>query len=140
MKSTFKGQPDFRFSDFLLSFWCGTAGWFTVLSLGLLISGFFVGESGQSTVAVRRFLLLLPCGCCLSVARLIRLSDLRPALRILLHYFITLLSLFLFLWLPTRNAAFSRSVVFLLIVTVLYTVIRLIFHFILSAIKKRKNG
>lgn len=136
MKNAAKKQSGFP--DLSLSFWCGTAGWFTVLSLGILLLGVITAQGQTNTgIEIRRFLFLFPCGCGLSAARLIRRTELPSVLRLLLHYFITLLSLFLFLWLPQGTANLSRSLIFLLLGTVLYALIRLAVYLIASAIRKK---
>ena len=140
MKTTSEKQLKSSFSTVLLSFWYGAAGWFTVLALGILLLGIVVGEEkSNATVEIRRFLLLFPCGCGLSAAQLIRRTRLSSILRLFLHYFITLLSLFLFLWLPTGNATFSKSLVAILLITVLYAVIRTAIYLIASAVKKKRE-
>lgn len=139
MKNASKKQS--FFPDLMLSFWCGAAGWFTVLALGILFLGIITAKNQTNTVIeIRRFLFLFPCGCGLSAARLIRRTELSAVLRLLLHYFITLLSLFLFLWLPTGTATLSRSLVCILLVTLLYAVIRAVIWFVMSRINKKQKG
>ena len=125
----------------LLSFWCGAAGWFTVLALGILLLGIITaGNQTNTGLEIRRFLFLFPCGCGLSAARLIRRTGLSSVLRLLLHYFITLLSLFLFLWLPTGTATLSRSLICILLVTILYAVVRAVIYFVSLLIGKKRKA
>ena len=140
MKNAPKKQTETRFTDYLISFWRGAAGWFTVLTVGFLILGIILGNKKMnSIVEIRRFLFFIPCACGLSAARLIRRADFSPVLRLLLHYFITLLSLFLFLWLPASNdKPFSYSLIALLLITFLYALIMVPFHLITSAMKKKQ--
>lgn len=142
MKNAPKKQPETGFSDYLITFWCGTAGWFTVLSLVVLLLGIIIGsENANSTVEIRRFLFLLPCACGLSAARMIRRADFHPVLRHLLHYLITLLSLFLFLWLPiSGDKPFSYSLFALLLITVLYVPVRVIFYYLTLLFDKKRKA
>ena len=139
MKNESKKQSGF--TGLLLSFWCGAAGWFTVLALGILLFGIITaGNQTNTGLEIRRFLFLFPCGCGLSAARLIRRIELSSVLRLLLHYFITLLSLFLFLWLPTGTATLSRSLVCILLVTILYAVVRAVIYFVSLLIGKKRKA
>ena len=140
MKFTSEKQSGSRFSGILLSFWCGAAGWFTVLALVIMLLGLLIGsERFSNVIEIHRFLLLFLCGCGLSAARLLRRTSIPPLPGLFLHYFITLLSLFLFLWIPTGNITFTSSMLFVLIVTALYAVIRSVIHWIASSTNKNRK-
>lgn len=84
----------------------GTCVRFTVLAVCLMILHLIIGSGGtaENLIRVSNFLLLLPCGACIAAASLLRKSALSPTLCRLLHFFITWMSGFLFLWLPSGRA------------------------------------
>ena len=102
---------------------------FTVLSLCLiLIQTVVSGSSDGAGISTLRFALLFPCSLGFSGARMIRKSgSLSAPLRILLHYLITLLSVFFFLWLPSGNEkTVLRNLAVLAVVTLVFWLVFLI--------------
>ena len=100
----------------------GACVWFTVLAFCLiLIRAIVQGSSGNTGISILHFALLFPCALGFSGARMIRKGAFAEAIRLLLHYLITLFSVFFFLWLPSGNEkSAARNLAVLGMVTLLY--------------------
>ncbi len=92
---------------------CGGCVCYTLLSVFFLILGMILSGSGYR-VNTFSFLMMLPCALMFSLANLL-LGNREMAfwLRALLHYGITILSAFLFLWLPANVEARGSTVLIL---------------------------
>lgn len=104
----------------------GGCVYFTALALFFILLNFITGNVHDvGRINTLLFLLMFPCGLCLSFAEiLLRSQKLSRWARILLHYLITLLSFYLLLVLPS-NAKFSGSslLVLFVLLTALYWII-----------------
>lgn len=113
---------------FLREILIGACVRFTALAVCLMILKII--DSGGSTdgaISILSFLLLFPCGLCIAAAGSLRKTSLSPVLFRLLHFFITWLSVFLFLWLPTGNGYnVSRNLIALFVIALLYWLVYLI--------------
>ncbi len=97
----------------------GACAAFTLISVILLLIGVV---SEIPTIAISRFLWILPCALCLSAANLLLgAKSVLPFVRRLLHYGITVLSVLCFLILPAGNVISPVTVLLLLVLlTVIY--------------------
>ena len=95
---------------------------FTVFAVCLMILRILVsGGSADGSINMVSFLLLFPCGLCTAAASLLRRTKLSPALFRLLHFLITWMSVFLFLWLPAGRAdSPARNLVALAVIAAVY--------------------
>ena len=103
----------------------GTCLWFTLLAVGLMLIRLIAEGSGDGIIEIPRFLLLLPCGLFLSGAGLVRRqAALSGWLRLLLHYLLTTLAFFLFLWLPSGGHTAAKNLLAIAFFTLGYALIR----------------
>ena len=101
----------------------GTCVWFTLLAVGLMLIRVLSEGDFDGIIGIPRFLLLLPCGLFLSAAGLVmRHTSLPGWSRLLLHYFLTVLAFFLFLWLPGGTTSGVRNLLAFAFATLLYAV------------------
>ena len=97
--------------------------YFTVISIIMILGNFLLnGAENPGRIHSGSFLLFFPFGLCLSAAGLLFSSKKLPTwAKYLLHFCITDLSLFLFLWLPSNSAAqASTGLIMLTLFSVLY--------------------
>ena len=103
----------------------GTCVWFTLLALALMLIRAIVSGIDGGIIEISRFLLLLPCGLFLSGAGLVRRqAALSGWLRLLLHYLLTTLAFFLFLWLPSGGHTAAKNLLAIAFFTLGYALIR----------------
>ena len=97
--------------------------WFTCFSVFLMFFSLVLTDT--TAISSIRFLLLFVSGLCFSLAGMIKRSGRLPFVaRVLLHYIIDSLSIFLFLYLPTSvKQAATRLLMFLLISLVYWLII-----------------
>lgn len=102
----------------------GTCVNFTLLALSLmLIRAIATGLDG-GIIEISRFLLLLPCGLFLAGAGTVyRHTALSGWLRLLLHYLLTTLAFFLFLWLPAGGHNGVKNLLAIAFFTVAYAIV-----------------
>ena len=102
---------------------CGGCVYFTVISMLFIFLNFITGNANDmGRINTVSFLWMFPCGLCLSFAGILLKSQKLPRwARFLLHYLITVLSIYLFLILPS-NFHLSGSTVLILVIllTALY--------------------
>lgn len=121
----------FRFLQEIL---IGACVRFTALAVCLMILRIIdSGGSADGGISIVSFLLLFPCGLCIAAARSLQKTSLSPALFRLLHFTITWLSVFFFLWLPAKNGGdTSRNLIALAVIALLYWVVFLVAKWIVS--------
>lgn len=113
---------------------CGGCVCYTLLSVFFLILGTALSGSGYR-VNTFSFLMMLPCAFLLSFANLLLMNRRQEFwLRALLHYLITTVSVFLFLWLPAGVEARGSTV---LILAVAFSVVYWILFFLIRMMRRR---
>ncbi len=104
----------------------GGCVYFTVIALFFILLNFVTGNVNDiGRINTVLFLLMFPCGLCLSFAEiLLKSKKISRWARFLLHYLITFLSFYLLMILPS-NAKFSGSslLVLFVLLTVLYWIV-----------------
>ena len=115
---------------------CGGCVYFTAISLAIILINFMVAnEADFGRINTVSFLLIFPLGLCLSAAGLLlRAKQIARWVRYLSHYIITVLSAYIFLWLPSNTAASPSTPLLML---VLFTVLYWIFFGLILLIKAR---
>ena len=110
--------------------------YFTAIArLFILLKLITAGTDNAGGIKTISFLLMFPCGLCLSAAGMLtHMRSIPRWARTLLHYFITVLAIFLFLWLPSSSAASGST---LMLMLVLFTVLYWIFFGLIKLIKSR---
>ncbi len=105
-----------------------TCIWFTVITLILMIIPVILGSSLESKPYVKQFLFILPFSLSFSAAQmLLRAKPLSSSAKRVLHYLITLLAFYLFLWLPAKSiSGFTAVLIALFLLSILYWLIFLI--------------
>ena len=105
-----------------------TCAWFTVITLILMLIPLIFNREFQDIPNVGRFLLILPFSMSFSAAWMILKSKaISAGAGRALHYLITLLAFYLFLWLPAMRASrVSTVVVALFLLSILYWFIYLV--------------
>ncbi len=108
--------------------------YFTVLSLLIILVNLLLTEDAAAkSISPSAFLLFFPCGLCMSAGELLlRVGSLPRWSRYLLHYIISVLAVFLMLYLPvsTHANAMSKLLMFILLSVVywaLFGVVMLIY-------------
>lgn len=100
---------------------------FTVFSVCLILLKLLLDGTAEGNISLLHFLLLFPCGLCVSAANQLSQTSLSEGVRLLLHYLITTLSVFAFLWLPSDNAKdLVKNLLAFAVITLLYWLIHLI--------------
>lgn len=103
----------------------GTCVWFTLLALALMLIRAIVSGIDGGIIEISRFLLLLPCGLFLSGAGMVRRqTTIAGWLRLLLHYLLTTLAFFLFLWLPSGGHTGAKNLAAIAFFTLGYALVR----------------
>lgn len=101
-----------------------TCVWFTLLSVVLMVIRAITDGIDGGIIEISRFLLLLPCGLFLAGAGIVlRHTSLSRWLRMLLHYLLTTLAFFLFLWLPGGSHSGVQNLLALVFFTVGYALV-----------------
>ena len=97
--------------------------WFTCLSVVLMF--FSLVLSDTTAISCTRFLLLFVCALCFSLAGRLKKAERIPYVaRVLLHYIIDSLAVFLFLYLPISvDQAATRLLMYLLISLVYWLIV-----------------
>ena len=89
----------------------GACVYYTAISLAVLLAAALLGGDLEGSVSAVNHLLLFPFGLALSGGgMLLHSRAMRPGVRLLLHYLITLAAFFCFLWLPSRAGATAGAV------------------------------
>ena len=116
----------------------GGCVYFTVIALLTILLNATIDEgSFTSYVQIKSFLLLFPCGLGISLAGMLRKSNLIPSTwGSFLHYLITMLSLYLFLWLPANPVGtFTTVLILFAAFSAIYWLIRLAVHLLGARIR-----
>lgn len=115
-----------------LSWIRGGCVYFTLISLFMILLNFALsgGEALSRSINLGAFLLFFPCGLGISAGGLLLRAEKLPFFaRGLLHYACTVLSVFLFVWLPTNPVARASTVLIMLVLfSILYWILFLIIH------------
>ena len=106
----------------------GTCVRFTALAVCLMILRIILsGGTAEGNISILSFLLLFPCGLCIAAVSVLGKPALSPALFRLLHFLVTWLSVFFFLWLPAgRGTNASRNLTALVVIALAYWLIYLL--------------
>ena len=113
--------------------------YFTATALIMIFGNLLVsGADNVGRIHAGSFLLFFPFGLCLSAAGLLFSSQKLPSWsKYLLHFLITDLSLFLFLWLPSNSSAqASTGLIMLTLFSVLYWIFLGLVVWIRSRVRK----
>lgn len=110
---------------------------YTLLSVFFLFLGTVLNGTGFR-INTLSFLLMLPCGMLISAANLLlRWKRLAFWLRSLLHYTVTVLSVFLFLWLPANTDAHGSTMLILAVAfSAVYWILFGLVHLFLHRMKR----
>ncbi len=105
-----------------------TCVWFTVITLILMIIPLILKRKFDDIPNVKQFLFLLPFAMSFSAAQmLLKAKSLSATAKRGLHYIITLLAFFFFLWLPANTVSGATAVLIaLFLLSLLYWLIYLI--------------
>jgi hypothetical protein len=124
--------------NILKSWLCGGCVYFTVLALVITLANLMLGGGQSFGIRATSFLLLFPAGLCMSVGgMLLRTQKLPRWSRYLLHYFITVLSIYLFLYLPSGVSAKPVNLMLMFVLlSVLYWVLFGLIMLIVSRVRK----
>lgn len=117
----------------------GGCVYYTLVSLIMIALNFLVsGPNDSGVIHTPSFLLFLPFGLCMSAAgMLFSCKKISPIVQYLLHFVITVLSVFLFLWLPSNAAASaSTGLILLMLFSVLYWIFLGLVVWIRSRVRK----
>ena len=102
----------------------GTCVNFTLLALSLMLIRAIADGLDGGIIEISRFLLLLPCGLFLAGAGTVyRHTQLAGWARLLLHYLLTTLAFFLFLWLPAGGHTGVKNLLAIAFFTVAYAIV-----------------
>lgn len=116
----------------LLAWIQGGCIYFTVISLFMILLNLALGGSDATMrgISPTAFLLFFPCGLGISTGGLLLKAKRIPApARGLLHFFCTLLSILLFVWLPANPTARPSTVLIMLVAfSILYWLLFLLVH------------
>ena len=112
---------------FLREILTGACVRFTALAVCMMILRIILsGGTAEGGISILSFLLLFPCGLCIAAAASLKRTAISPALCRLLHFAVTWLSLFFFLWLPTgRGDSAGRNLVALAVIALAYWLVYL---------------
>lgn len=102
----------------------GTCLWFTLLAVGLMLIRLIADGNGDGIIEIPRFLLLLPCGLFLAAAGTVyRHTALAAWVRLLLHYLLSMLAFFLFLWLPAGGHTAVKNLLAIVFFSLIYVAV-----------------
>lgn len=112
--------------------------YYTVISAIFLLISLAMGNSGETVIRSSSFALMIPCGLVISIGtQLMRNEKIARWGRYLLHYLMTVLAVFLFLWLPTDSAATPMAGFLMLVLfSILYWIIFLLCLFFRNRYRK----
>lgn len=113
--------------------------YFAIISLVMIFGKLLLdGSENAGRIHTLSFLLFFPFGLSMSAAGLLLSNKrLHSALRSLLHFLITVFSLFLFLWLPSNASAYaSTGLIMLALFSVLYWIFFGLLVWIRSRVRK----
>ena len=113
--------------------------YFTAIALIMILGNLILnGFKDADNIHAGSFLLFFPFGLCLSAAGLLFSSKSLPSwAKYLLHFAITDLSLFLFLWLPSNSGAqASTGIIMLTLFSILYWIFLGLVVWIRSRVRK----
>lgn len=129
-----------KFSAFIKQLFTGACVYFSIVALLMIFIGLLSTNefTGVKVVPALRLVLLFPFGLLLSAGQMLLKTDfLSKALRLLLHYIVTLVAFLLFLLLPANpNAKAGYYLIGALLVSVVYW----IGYLIVALTKKRFHG
>ena len=110
--------------------------YFTVIALLLIFSNLLMSKGG-TTISTMQFLRILPVGLCMSAAGMLYQWEKMPRWAgILSHYLLTVLSVFLCLYLPVSSSQAASKLLMLVLLSVIYWVIIGLILLITSRIRK----
>lgn len=114
----------------------GGCVYFTVIALFFTVIDFF--SDASSAIASERFLLIFPAALTISAAGLILHNESFPRWgRILCHYLLTVLGVFVFLYLPTKEKVQpSMALLMAMVFSVVYWILFLFVHIIGGRIRR----
>ena len=116
----------------LLAWIRGGCIYFTVISLFMILLNLALGGSDAAMrgISPTAFLLFFPCGLGISAGGLfLKMKRIPAPARGLLHFFCTLLSILLFVWLPANPTARPSTVLIMLVAfSILYWLLFLLVH------------
>ena len=104
----------------------GGCVYFTVLSLFIILVNLLITDGASSKgISLTAFLLFFPCGLCISAGGLLlRIKSIPRWGRYLLHYLISVLALFLMLYLPaSANSGSMFKLLTFILMSVIYWVL-----------------
>lgn len=102
----------------------GTCLWFTLLAVSLMLIRLIADGDSDGILEIPRFLLLLPCGLFLAAAGTVyRHTALAAWVRLLLHYLLSMLAFFLFLWLPAGGHTAVKNLLAIVFFTLIYVAV-----------------
>ena len=113
--------------------------YYTVISVLFLFISLAMGnDTDRTLVRESSFLLMLPCGLVISIGtQLLRTKKMPRWSRYLSHYLLTVLGVFLFLWLPADSSATPMAGFLMLVLfSVLYWLIFLVALLVRSRYRK----
>ena len=113
--------------------------YFTAISLIMIVIKLLLdGSENAGRIHTGSFLLFLPFGLCMSAAGMLFSSQHLPSwAKYLLHFAITDLSLFLFLWLPANSSVqASTGLIMLALISILYWIFLGLVVWIRSRVRK----
>ncbi len=112
--------------------------YYTAIALAMILLNLAIGAGSDAPILASSFLLLFPASLCFSAGGLL-LSNKKLSfpLRALLHYGITLLTVFVFLWLPANmNTRGMVALVLFGLFTLLYWLVFLTVHLIQKRVRR----
>lgn len=114
----------------------GGCVYFTVIALFFTVIDFF--SDASRAIASERFLLIFPAALTISAAGLILHNESFPRWgRILCHYLLTVLGVFVFLYLPTKEKVQpSMALLMAMVFSVVYWILFLFVHIIGGRIRR----
>ncbi|MBQ7346603.1 MAG: hypothetical protein IJW55_01465 [Clostridia bacterium] len=115
---------------------CGGCVYFTAIALILILVNLMI--DGSAGIAAARFLLIFPCGLCMSFGGMLwKVRALPRWIRILLLYIIDVLAVFLLLYLPTSASAQAATQLLMFVLfSVVYWIVFGLIMLISSRIRK----
>lgn len=115
-----------------LSWIRGGCVYFTLISLVMILLNIALSDSDVASrgINLEAFLLFFPCGLGISAGSLLRKTEKLPGwASALAHYLCTVLSIFLFVWIPINPAARASTVLIMLVAfSAVYWILFLLVH------------
>ena len=99
--------------------------WFSVFALAFLFFNLMLsGTEDAQSISPSAFLRIFPCGLCFSLAGMLRHNEKLPLWsRVILHYIIDVLAVFLLLYLPTAIQQAATRLLMFVLISVIYWII-----------------